>query len=140
MIILPDFGKAFDMVEHEAVIQIMRHKGFGDKWIGWIQDILTKFWYLLSSLEWSTRENFPLQKARRPTSPLLFVLAAYLLQSVINNAKDLGLLKLLKTTNASSDFPVVQYADDTRLIMEACPTQLTVLKDLLLTLLLSQVA
>jgi hypothetical protein len=31
MIILLDFEKAFDMVEHEAVIQITRHKGFGDK-------------------------------------------------------------------------------------------------------------
>jgi len=28
------------MVEHQAILQILKHKGFGDKWIGWIQDIL----------------------------------------------------------------------------------------------------
>ena len=68
-----------------------------------------------------------------PLSPLLFVLAADLLQTVINNAKDQGRLKLPIITGASNDFPVIQYAHDTLVIMEACPTQLTVLKDLLNT-------
>jgi hypothetical protein len=61
------------------------------------------------------------------------VLAADLVQSVINDAKTQGFLNLPVTTSASADFPVVQYADDTLLVMEACPTQLTVMKDLLNT-------
>lgn len=36
-------------------------------------------------------------------------------------------------TDASSDFPVIQYADGALLILQACPAQLTVLKDLLST-------
>lgn len=68
-----------------------------------------------------------------PLSPLLFVLATDLLQSILNKAKDDGLLKLALPMRAGSNFPVVQYADDTLLIMEACPRQLFVLKALLNT-------
>lgn len=31
----------------------------------------------------------------------------------------------------SDDFPIIQYADDTLLVMEACPTQVSHLKDIL---------
>jgi hypothetical protein len=42
MIILKlDFEKAFDTIEHEVIIQILRHKGFPGKWIEWIQGVLT---------------------------------------------------------------------------------------------------
>jgi hypothetical protein len=58
-----------------------------------------------------------------PLSPLLFVLAADLLQSVINDAREQGLFNLLIQPSATMDFSIIQYADDTLLIMEACPTQ-----------------
>jgi hypothetical protein len=68
-----------------------------------------------------------------PFSPLLFVLAADLLQSMINRAKEQGLLNLPIPSRAGNDFPIVQYADDTLLILEACPRQLLALKDILAT-------
>jgi len=37
---------------------------------------------------------------------------------MINKALQMGLLKLPIPLNYSSDFPVVQYADDTLIIME----------------------
>jgi hypothetical protein len=64
-------------------------------------------------------------------SPLLFVLAADLLQSILNKAKDLSLIKLPIPLNCSSDFSIVQYADDTLIIMEACSRKLWTLKALL---------
>lgn len=70
-------------------------------------------------------------RQRDPLSPLLFVLAADLLQSIINKAKSQGLLKLLKPLNYTNDFPIIQYADDILLIMEACGRQLWILKVLL---------
>jgi hypothetical protein len=36
-----DFAKAFDTVEHEAIIQVMRHKGFNEKWMKWSYDFLS---------------------------------------------------------------------------------------------------
>lgn len=66
-------------------------------------------------------------------SPLLFVLAADLLQSIVNKAKERGLLALPIPLNSTTDFPILQYTNDTLLIMEACPKQLFVLKALLNT-------
>lgn len=66
-----------------------------------------------------------------PLSPLLFVLAADLLQTLINKAKELGLLNLPIPLQCSNDFPILQYADDTLIIMEGCGRQLFFLKALL---------
>jgi hypothetical protein len=64
-------------------------------------------------------------------SPLLFVLAADILQSLINKANNMGLLRLPINVGYLEDFPIIQYADNTLLIMEACPQQLFVLKVIL---------
>jgi hypothetical protein len=66
-----------------------------------------------------------------PLSPLLFVLSADLLQSIINTAKDLGLLNLPIPLQYTNDFPILQYANDTLIIMEGCRRQLFLLKALL---------
>jgi hypothetical protein len=36
-----NFEKAFDSLEHEALFQIMMHKGFGEDWIRWVRDFLS---------------------------------------------------------------------------------------------------
>jgi hypothetical protein len=64
-------------------------------------------------------------------SPMLFVLAANLLQTLINKTKELGLLGLPIQVGYTLDFPIIEYANDTLLIMEACPQQLLVLKAIL---------
>ena len=51
-----------------------------------------------------------------PLSPLLFVLGADLLQSVVNELLSRGLLSLPLQTG-DPDFPIIQYADDTILIV-----------------------
>lgn len=81
-------------MEHEAILRILKHKGFGDRWIQWITKIL-----------------------KSGTSS---VLSADLLQSIINKAKTQGFLRLPVNLNYTSDFPIIQYADDTLLVMEAC--------------------
>lgn len=35
-----DFEKAFDTIEHQAILQVLHHKGFSSIWISWIKCIL----------------------------------------------------------------------------------------------------
>jgi hypothetical protein len=35
-----NFKKAFDKMEHEVIVQVMRHKGFPERLMQWIQGIL----------------------------------------------------------------------------------------------------
>jgi hypothetical protein len=65
--------------------------------------------------------------------PLLFVMAAELLQCIINKACQQGLFQMPIPTLNSYDFPVIQYADDTIIIMKASQKELLFLKALLET-------
>lgn len=69
--------------------------------------------------------------------PLLFVLAADLLQTVINNAASDQLLRHPLGDEFGGDFPIIHYADDTLLILPADSSQLTNLKQLLNTFAIS---
>jgi retron-type reverse transcriptase len=130
-----DFEKAFDRIEHKAMLQIMKHKGFNATLLQWMSLIFNSGTsaILLNGVPGKT---FHCRKGVRqgdPLSPLLFVLAAYLLQTLLNRAKDLNLLNLPIPLVSSTDFPILQYADDTLIFMEGCARQLVFLKSLLQT-------
>jgi hypothetical protein len=61
----------------------------------------------------------------------LFVLAADLLQSVLNAAKNDNLLALPLPLPSDEDFPILQYANDTLIFMQGDINQLQHLKDIL---------
>jgi retron-type reverse transcriptase len=132
MVILKlDFEKAFDKIKHNAMMEILRHKGFGTKWLKWM-DMIMSLGTSSIMLNGVPRKTFHSKMGARqgdPLSPLLFVLAADLLQSILNKAKDVRIIQIPLSTSPNQDFPVIQYADDTILIMEACPRQLFFLKD-----------
>jgi hypothetical protein len=55
------------------------------------------------------------------------------LKTLINKAKDMNLLKLPIPLAFTSDFPIIQYVDDTLIVMKGCARHLTFLKSLLQT-------
>jgi hypothetical protein len=62
-----DFTKAFDMIEHDAIISMLKQYGLDDRFIGWLYSL---FWHFCGPSQWRSRENFPLQtraKTRRPS-------------------------------------------------------------------------
>src|SRR4051812_2446140 len=132
LILKLDFAKAFDTIEHEAVLQVLEHKGFDQKWISWIREILSSgsSTILLNGVP---GKQFYCKRGVRqgdPLSPLLFVLAAELLQAIVNQMLNDGLLAL-PIPSHDPFYPIIQYADDTILVVPAKEDQLLALKDML---------
>ena len=119
IIVKLDFAKAFDTIEHQAILNIMRCQGFDERWLSWIQAIFNT---ATSSvlLNGVPGRKFACKRGVRqgdPLSPILFVDGADLLQSMVNNLASEGALTApLPIPN--SDYPIVQYADDTLIIVQ----------------------
>jgi len=128
-----DFTKAFDTIEHNTIIQMMSHLGFGDKWLDWIQIILASGTSSIL-LNGVPGNHFHCRRGVRqgdPLSPLLFVLVADLLQCIINKGYRNGLFELPIPSYELDQYPIIQYADDTLLVMKASQKELFTLKGLL---------
>jgi hypothetical protein len=68
-----------------------------------------------------------------PLSPLIFVLAVDLLQAILNKAMNQQLISPPISRAACPNFPVIQYADDTLVVMRANANDLMCLKAILLS-------
>jgi hypothetical protein len=121
-------------VEHSAILEMLVSLGFPSQWIGWVKTILSSrsASVLLNDVPGKKNSCKRGVKQGDPLSPLLFVLAAQMLQYIINGLKNKGILKL-PIPQPTLDFPIVQYADDTLLIMQADARQLFCLKAILNT-------
>jgi hypothetical protein len=114
-----DFEEAFDMVEHQVILDKHKFKGFSEKWITWVKNILSSgsFQVLLNGV---SGKSFHCKCGVRQgdlLSLLLIVLATDLLQSVINRAYHMNLLKHPLSREFGQDFPIVQCVDDTLIIL-----------------------
>ena len=113
LVIKLDFEKAFDKIKHQSTIDILRAKGFGEKWISWTKNIF-KSASSAVMLNGVPGKKFVCKKGVRQgdhVSPL-FVLAADLLQFVENDMHQKGELQLPIPCH-NKEYPIVRYAVDT---------------------------
>jgi hypothetical protein len=108
----------------------MRAKGFPDKFLKWLKEILI---FRSSSvlLNGVPGKTFVCKRGVRqgdPLSPLLFVEGADLLQSLVNQAYDDG--SLSAPIPVRGKYPIIQYADDT-IIVPAIQSELEKFREIL---------
>jgi mannosylglycoprotein endo-beta-mannosidase len=128
-----DFEKAFDTIEHSAILSVMQHMGFPPKWIEWVQMVFStaSSAVLLNGVPGN---SFKCRRGVRqgdPLSPLLFVLGAELLQRIINKAFHQGLLSKPIDESSGDGFPIIQYADDTLILLKASQKEVFYFKAIL---------
>lgn len=136
-----DFAKAFNTIEHSSMMEIMKQMGFDERWLGWINCL---FGSGTSSvlLNGVPGRQFLCHRGVRqgdPLSPLIFVLAADLLQAAINDAHRRQMIELPIPARGAEDYPVIQYADDTILVMPACSRPIQYMKHLLQCSMISEI-
>ena len=108
MILKLDFAKAFDTIEHEAILKILQCWGFNDRWLLWAKAIFStgSSSVLLNGVPGT---KFSCRRGVRqgdPFSPIMFVAGADLLQSMVNRLALQGvLIPPLPIPNA--DFPLL---------------------------------
>ncbi len=127
-----DFEKAFD-IEHSTLISIMKCMGFPEKWLQWIQMIFSSA-HSSVLLNGVPGNSFKCKRGVRqgdPLSPLLFVLGAELLQRIVNKALSLGLLTKPINELDEKGFLVIQYANDTLILLKASQREVFCFKALL---------
>jgi hypothetical protein len=109
VIIKLDFEKAFDKIEQQVILLVLKHKGFGQTWQNWIKMTMESRTssIMLNGVPGKTFHCRTGVRQGDPLSPLPFVLAADLLQSILNSAMHRGLLMLPIPERCGTDFPVV---------------------------------
>ena len=114
-----DFEKAYDKVQWPFLQQVLRMKGFNQKWCSWIENFVTR-----GSVGIKVNDDlghyFQTKKGLRqgdPLSPILFNIVADMLAILISRAKDDGQVDGLIPHLVEGGVSILQYADDTILFL-----------------------
>jgi hypothetical protein len=101
-----DFEKVFDIIEHQKMLQIIERKGFNPTCLHWMKSILNSSTsgVLLNGVPGKVFHHKRGVRHGDPLSPLLVVLATYFLQTQMNKAKELNLIKLQYLYNILQTF------------------------------------
>ena len=107
-----DIKKACDTVHWAFLLEILRHMGFGNKWMAWISGLLasSSTRVLLNGVPGEVIYNRQGLRQGDPVSPLLFVLVMEGLQRMFYKAMAAGILTPLATTGVQKCTSI--YADD----------------------------
>ncbi|XP_020253777.1 uncharacterized protein LOC109830826 [Asparagus officinalis] len=128
-----DFAKAFDSISWNFLINLLKARGFGDKWCSWI-------YYIVSTsncsvlVNGSPSKSFTCKRGLKqgdPLSPLLFNLSVDVLSRMIMYNVDEGLLSSLQIREPLNHIRILQFADDTLLFVRSTLKDISALKAIL---------
>jgi hypothetical protein len=114
-----DFEKAYDKVNWGFLFDCRWQKGFSDSWLTWIRGVVTGG-TLSVKVNDKVGPYFTSHKGVRqgdPFAPCLFNMAANSLAKRIHLAQGNGLIKGLVDNMVQHGVAVLQYADDTSLLI-----------------------
>ncbi|KAL4280388.1 hypothetical protein GQ457_03G004440 [Hibiscus cannabinus] len=130
-----DFRKAYDFVDWNFLMRIMKEMGFGDRWLGWILRCIStaSISVLVNGVP---SDRFYISKGLRqgcPLSPLLFNLVGEALSLMLNKAVTIGLFSgcQIGSINNSVLISHLQFADDLMVFCEASKAQIATVKRVL---------
>ncbi|GJX37033.1 reverse transcriptase domain, reverse transcriptase zinc-binding domain protein [Tanacetum coccineum] len=110
-----DFEKAYDSINWNFLINIMKRMGFGEKWCHWV-DVCLRSASISILVNGSPTEEFGFERGVRQGDPLslfLFILAAEGLNAIMNEAVINGIFRVIKVGRNNVMVSHLQYADDT---------------------------
>jgi len=127
-----DLEKAYDHVNWDFLLYVLRRCGFGGKWWSWIAHCISTVRFSMS-VNGSPNGFFSSSRGLRqgdPLSPLLFVFVMEALSPMISAAVSGGLLEGFIVGNAT--FSHLLFTDDTLIFCNALSSQLHYLRSLFL--------
>ena len=125
-----DIEKAYDHVNWDSLLQVLRRMSFGSKWIRWIHMCISTvhFFVLINGTPAGFFNSSRGIRQGNPLSPLLFLLIMEVLSKLLKKTKEGGFIRGFQVGPAREESLGVSnllYADDTILFCDACPEQLT---------------
>jgi hypothetical protein len=127
-----DLEKAYDHVNWDFLLYMLRRCGFGEKWCTWIAHCISsvRFSVLINGFPYGFFSSSRGLRQGDPLSPLLFVFVMEALSRMISAAVNGGLLEGFKVGDAN--FSHLLFADDTLIFCSARSSQLRNLRSLFL--------
>ncbi len=119
-----DFRKAFDMVEWPFMIAALRHFGFGETFVKWVQTLYSRTTSCVNNNGWLS-DNFEIHRGIRqgcPLSALLFIIVVECMATKIRKNDGIRGIKI-KGTN--KEVKITQLADDTTIFAADKPSILS---------------
>jgi len=110
-----DFEKAYDKIKWPFVIQMLKMKGFPDKWCDWVMETMRggNVGVRVNDEIGPYFKTFKGLRQGDAMSPLLFDIAADALAILMNNALKHDLVKGVLSKGEDKSINMLQYADDT---------------------------
>lgn len=125
-----DFQKAYDCVNWNFLLDLLRKMGCGEKWCNWIKECISSV-SLSVLVNGSPTQEFKSHRGLRqgdPLSPFLFNIVVEALNILFERARGLGLIKGVEIGSTGLAVTHLQFADDTLIFCNSDPEEIRSVK------------